>query len=142
LSDELYAQMEIILDYYRNPKNVGIIENPDIHAEDTNIPCGDHIEIFVKLKDNKVIDAKFRGQGCIISQASASMLLEKIIGMNLDDVKKLTKKDILNMLGINLSPTRMKCALLSLRVLNEGIAKYEGKEFNIEEYLKEKVEEE
>lgn len=141
MSDDLFSQMEIILDYYKNPKNVGIIENPDIHAEDTNIPCGDHVEIFVKIKDGKVVDAKFKGQGCIISQASASMLMERIVGMDLEDVKKLTKKDILNMLGINLSPTRMKCALLSLKVLNEGISKYEGKEFDLEKYLKEKVEE-
>ncbi|MGC8947774.1 MAG: iron-sulfur cluster assembly scaffold protein [Thermoprotei archaeon] len=142
MSDDLYSQMEIILDYYKNPKNAGIIENPDIHAEDYNIPCGDHVEIFVKIKDGKVIDAKFRGEGCIISQASASMLMERIVGMSLDDVKKLTKKDILSMLGINLSPTRMKCALLSLKVLNEGISKYEGKEFDLEKYLREKVEEE
>ncbi|MEM3833668.1 MAG: iron-sulfur cluster assembly scaffold protein [Thermoprotei archaeon] len=142
MSDDFYLQMEEILDYYKNPKNVGIIENPDIHAEDDNIPCGDHIEIFIKIKDGKVVDAKFRGQGCIISQASASMLMERIVGMNLEDMKKLTKKDILSMLGINLSPTRMKCALLSLKVLNEGISKYEGKEFDLEKYLREKVEEE
>jgi nitrogen fixation NifU-like protein len=122
-SDNIYR--EIILDYYRNPRNFGYIENPDIVFRDSNPLCGDELEIFINIKDNKVNDVKFGGKGCAISQASASILTEMIMGKDLEYLKKLSKEDILESLGlVALGPARIKCALLSLKVLKFGIYSY------------------
>ena len=116
---------EIILDYYRNPRNFGKIQNPDIAQKDSNPLCGDELEMHINIKDNKVADVKFTGKGCAISQASASMLTELIIGKDFEYVKKLTKEDILDNLGLHeLGPARIKCALLSLKVLKYGLYSY------------------
>ena len=116
---------EIILDYYRNPRNFGKIDSPDISIRDSNPLCGDEIEIYVKFDGDKVKDIKFTGKGCAISQASASMLTEMIMGKNLEDVKKVGKEDILESLGLpNLGPARIKCALLSLKTLKLGVYSY------------------
>lgn len=122
---------EIILDYYRNPRNYGKIENPDISKRDSNPLCGDELEMHINIKDNKVSDVKFSGKGCAISQASASMLTELIMGKDFDYVKKLTKDDILENLGLpDLGPARIKCALLSLKVLKYGIYSYLSEKLN------------
>lgn len=122
-SDNIYR--EIILDYYRNPRNFGYLENPDIVFRDSNPLCGDELEIFINIKDNKVKDVKFGGKGCAISQASASILTEIIMGKDLDYLKKVSKEDILESLGlVDLGPARLKCALLSLKVLKSGIYSY------------------
>lgn len=116
---------EIILDYYRNPRNFGKLENPDIVKRDSNPLCGDELEMHINIKENKVSDVKFTGKGCAISQASASMLTEMMMGKDFEDVKKLAKEDILENLGLTeLGPTRLKCALLSLKVLKSGIYSY------------------
>lgn len=116
---------EIILDYYRNPRNFGKLETPDIATRDSNPLCGDELEMHINIKDNKVSDVKFTGKGCAISQASASMLTELIMGKDFDYVKKLAKEDILDNLGLpDLGPARIKCALLSLKVLKYGIYSY------------------
>ena len=116
---------EIILDYYRNPRNFGKIQNPDIAQKDSNPLCGDELEMHINIKDNKVADVKFTGKGCAISQASASMLTELIMGKDFEYVKKLTKEDIFDNLGINdLGHARIKCALLSLKVLKYGLYSY------------------
>ncbi|MFQ5941282.1 MAG: Fe-S cluster assembly sulfur transfer protein SufU [Nitrososphaerales archaeon] len=116
---------EIILDYYRNPRNYGKIDSPDISVRDSNPLCGDEIEIHLKFDGGKVKDVKFTGKGCAISQASASMLTEMIIGKNLEDVKKIGKDVILESLGLpNLGPARIKCALLSLKTLKLGVYSY------------------
>ena len=116
--DDLYK--EIILDHYQHPHNHGTLPSPDISHEDSNPLCGDKIRIDLKVKDNVVQDVKFDGKGCAISQASASMLTDELIGKSLDDIKKIDKDFIYNMLGIPLSPTRVKCALLSLKVVKAG----------------------
>ncbi len=122
---------EIILDYYRNPRNYGKIDNPDISKRDSNPLCGDELEMHINLKDNKVSDVKFTGKGCAISQASASMLTELIMGKDFEYVKKLTKEDILENLGLpDLGPARIKCALLSLKVLKYGIYSYLSEKLN------------
>jgi len=122
---------EIILDYYRNPRNYGKIENPDISKRDSNPLCGDELEMHINIKENKVSDVKFSGKGCAISQASASMLTELIMGKDFDYVKKLTKEDILENLGLpDLGPARIKCALLSLKVLKYGIYSYLSEKLN------------
>lgn len=118
--DDLYR--EIIIDRYKNPQYKGTLDPHDISFEDDNPLCGDHIRIDLRLDDNqKVSEASFSGQGCAISQASADLLLESIIGKPIEEVKKLGKQDILDMLGIELSPVRLKCALLSLKVLKAGV---------------------
>jgi len=122
---------EIILDYYRNPRNYGKIENPDISKRDSNPLCGDELEMHINIKENKVSDVKFTGKGCAISQASASMLTELIMGKDFDYVKQLTKEDILENLGLpDLGPARIKCALLSLKVLKYGIYSYLSEKLN------------
>ncbi len=114
-------QMEILLDHYQNPRNFGHLENPDIVHEEGNPSCGDQIRIEIKLEDNKIADIKFTGKGCTISQASASILTEIVKGKSLDEIKNFSKEDMLNALGIPISPIRLKCALLGLKVLKAGI---------------------
>jgi nitrogen fixation NifU-like protein len=118
--DDLYR--ELILDHYKNPHQKGKINPHDYSFEDENPLCGDFIHIdLVTDKDGKVTDAKFDGHGCAISMASADMLMEALIGKTLDEVKQLSKQDILDMLGIELSPVRLKCALLSLKVTKAAV---------------------
>lgn len=112
---------ENILDHYQNPRNYGTLDNPDISYEDDNPLCGDVIRLDLKLDDqNRVIEVAFSGEGCAISQASASMLTEEILGKTLEEVKQMGKDDVLDLLGIQLGPVRIKCALLSLKVLKAG----------------------
>ncbi len=116
--DDFYR--DYILDHYRNPRNFGTLEHPDVEAEDLNPLCGDQIRMQLKLDDGVVSDVRFSGRGCAISQASASMLTERIKGMKLADVAKLSKDVVLEDVGIGISPTRMKCAMLGLRVLKSA----------------------
>ncbi len=116
--DDLYREQ--IIDHYQHPHNHGTIENPDISFEDSNPLCGDKIRVDMRVKDGVIEDVKFSGKGCAISQASASMLTDEIIGKPLDEIKKLDKQTILDLLGIPLGPTRIKCALLSLKVVKGG----------------------
>jgi nitrogen fixation NifU-like protein len=118
--DDLYR--ELIIDHFKNPQYRGHLDPYDIRFEDDNPLCGDHIEITLRVDgDGKVTEGRFDGKGCAISQSSADLLIESIIGKTVEDVKKLTKQDILDMLGIDLGPVRLKCALLSLKVLKAGI---------------------
>ena len=125
-STDIYK--EIILDYYRNPRNFGKLDQSDISSHDTNPLCGDEIDIQIKVGDgNKIEQIKFFGKGCAISQASASMLTELATGKDLTWVKQLAKEDILKMLGNpDLGPTRIKCALLGMKVLKTGVYGYLG----------------
>lgn len=110
-----------ILEHYRHPHHYGQIEKPDITHHDANPFCGDDITIDLKIADGKVVDAAFRGKGCAISQASASMMTEEIVGKSLDELKSWTKDDILDLLGIEIGPVRLKCALLPLKALKAGV---------------------
>ena len=118
LMDDFYR--DYILDHYRNPRNFGTFEESDVEAEDLNPLCGDQIRMQLKLDDGVVKDVRFSGRGCAISQASASMLTEMVKGMKLADVAKLSKDTVLENVGIGISPTRMKCAMLGLRVLRSA----------------------
>lgn len=113
---------EYILDHYRNPRNYGQLEHPDAHAEDSNPLCGDQLAIDLQVEGDQVTAVRFRGRGCAISQASASMLSEMIEGKSIEEVRALGKDDVLDALGIPISPARMKCAFLSLRVLHRSLA--------------------
>lgn len=118
--DDLYR--EVIIEHYKNPGYRGHLDPHDILFEDNNPLCGDHIEITLQVGENGVVkDARFDGHGCAISQASADLLVESIIGKPLDEVKQLNKDSVLEMLGIDLGPVRLKCALLSLKVLKAGV---------------------
>ncbi|MFB6283731.1 MAG: Fe-S cluster assembly sulfur transfer protein SufU [Halobacteria archaeon] len=126
MGKDLYR--ERILEHYRNPRNFGEIEEPDVHFGDANPSCGDEIEMFAVVDDGEVEDVKFSGQGCAISQASASMLTEEVEGMSLEEVEDLTTEDMKEMLGIELSPMRVKCAVLGMKVLEGGVLKYKGED--------------
>ncbi|MGC2308712.1 MAG: SUF system NifU family Fe-S cluster assembly protein [Nitrososphaeraceae archaeon] len=116
---------EIILDHYRNPRNKGRISDADVSFHDSNPLCGDEIDIHLKVEDNIVKDIKFEGRGCAISQASASMLTEMVMNKSLASIKELDKDDILENIGLlNLGPARIKCALLSLKVLKMSMVEY------------------
>ncbi|OGG15167.1 Fe-S cluster protein [Candidatus Gottesmanbacteria bacterium RIFCSPHIGHO2_01_FULL_39_10] len=117
-----------ILDHYKNPRNFGNMDKPDSLAEESNPLCGDKICIQIKLQTTNyklqtIQDIKFSGVGCAISIASASLLTEKVKNMDLAKVQRLKTKDIVDMLGITLTPTRLKCALLSLEVLQKALNK-------------------
>ncbi len=119
--DDMYR--EIILEHYKNPSYKGELVPSDLSFEDENPLCGDQLRIDLRVdKDGIVTDARFSGHGCAISQASADLVVESIIGKNVEDLKKMTKEDVLDLLGIEeLSPVRLKCALLSLKVLKGGL---------------------
>ena len=117
--DDLYR--ELIIDRYKNPHFRGALDPHDIAFEDDNPLCGDHIRIELRVDGNsQVSEIAFDGHGCAISQASADLLVESVLGKTLDEVRALTKQDVLDMLGIELGPVRLKCALLSLKVLKAG----------------------
>ncbi len=118
MSDQLYR--EYILDHYKNPRNFGRLENPDISHEENNPLCGDVVGMDIKTRDGVIEDVRFHGRGCAISQASASLLTERLKGMPLDDARKIGQEEVLQELGIEISPARLKCALLSLKVLKVG----------------------
>jgi nitrogen fixation NifU-like protein len=118
--DSLYA--EDILDHYKHPRNFGQLDHPDIHVEANNPLCGDRLAMDLKVKDGVVEDVAFSGQGCAISQASASMLTEEILGKPLEKLAGTTRDDILDMLGVEVSYARMKCATLSLGLLRLALA--------------------
>ena len=118
---------EMIVDYSRNPLNYGEIENHDVTFHDSNPLCGDSIDIDMKIDDNKVTDIKFHGKGCAICMACTSVLTEITKGKSLDDVRKIEKNDVLSELGLeHLQAVRIKCALLSLKVLKSALYTYLG----------------
>lgn len=128
---------ENILDYYRNPRNKGSLTGAQITARDSNPLCGDEVSIFLKLngedKKNEIMQARFEGVGCAISMASVSMLCEAIEGKSLDEARSIDKQFVFSMLGVQLSPIRVKCALLSLKVLKLGIYNYLGQQLQADE---------
>ncbi len=118
--DDLYR--EYILDHYKSPHFRGHLEDYAFVYEDDNPTCGDHLHMELQVDENGMVtDARFDGIGCALSQASADILLEHIVGKPLEEVKQFSKDDLLNLLGISLGPVRLKCALLSLKVLKGAV---------------------
>jgi nitrogen fixation NifU-like protein len=117
--DDLYR--DEILEHYRNPHNFGILESPTTSKEGANPLCGDRITLMLNIgDDNTVQGVAFTGRGCAISQASASMLTDEIKGKSLDEISHMGRQTVLDNLGIEISPARMKCAMLSLETLREA----------------------
>jgi nitrogen fixation NifU-like protein len=118
--DDLYR--DYILEHDRRPHNFGVIESPDLRWEGANPLCGDRITLTLTVRDGRVADVAFTGRGCAISQASASLLTDEIRGKSLADIERITPDDVLDLLGIEISPARLKCALLSLDTLSHAVA--------------------
>ena len=120
---------EMIIDYSRNPLNYGKLESPDVTYHDSNPLCGDSIDIDLNIKENKISDIKFHGKGCAICMACSSVLTEIAKGKDVNDVKNLVKNDVLSELGLeNLQAVRIKCALLSLKVLKYALYSHLAKD--------------
>ena len=117
--DELYR--DYILDHYKNPKNFGEIAEPDLEFHDKNPLCGDEMELQLVVEDGKIADLKWHGQGCAISQAAASIASEELIGMPVNEAAQLDADWMLEHMGIQISATRRKCALLNLKVLRGAV---------------------
>jgi nitrogen fixation NifU-like protein len=114
---------EIILQHYKSPRNFGPLPNADLSGEESNPLCGDHIRLQLRVDPElaSVVEVRFEGEGCAISIASASMLTEKVKGAKLVDVQKMTREDVLQLIGIPLSPVRVKCALTGFAALGRAL---------------------
>jgi nitrogen fixation NifU-like protein len=119
MTDSIYR--EVVLDHSRNPRNKGTLEPADFTFEDVNPLCGDEIRIDARTDGVRITEIRFSGRGCAISQAAASILTEMVEGRPLEEVKAIGRDDVLEELGVPISPARMKCALLGLKVLKAGL---------------------
>jgi nitrogen fixation NifU-like protein len=122
--DSLYR--EVILDHYKNPRGHGVISEPDAQAEGQNPLCGDEVSIAVEFEGDTIADVKFQGRGCAISQAATSMLMDMVKGRTAQEVASMSRDELLEEVGIPLTPVRLKCALLGLGVLKVALHKGKG----------------
>jgi nitrogen fixation NifU-like protein len=117
--DNLYR--DFILEHYRNPHNKGVLDPHDLHFADSNPTCGDEMSMTLRVTDDRIDDVAFDGRGCAISQASASILTDELRGRSLDEVREMDPKTVLEALGVPIGPARLKCALLSYKVLQGAV---------------------
>lgn len=121
LTDVDPLMMDVLLEHYRHPRNSGRLSPCDVEHEEGNPSCGDQIRMFVRLREGKINEIAFEGKGCIISQAAASILTDLVKGKTVEEVKELTREDMIDNIGIPIGPMRLKCALLALKVLKRGL---------------------
>jgi nitrogen fixation NifU-like protein len=122
--DQLYR--EVILDHYRNPRSHGLLDSPDAQAEGQNPLCGDEVTVSLRFDGDTISEVGFEGRGCAISQAATSMLTEIVQGKTADEVARMPKEELLEEIGIPLTPVRLKCAILGLGVLKVALHKSKG----------------
>tara|TARA_B110000014_G_C19934875_1_gene483664 strand:+ start:248 stop:637 length:390 start_codon:yes stop_codon:yes gene_type:complete len=124
LGADMYRQQ--ILDHYKYPRNYGALENPTFTHTGENISCGDEYTFDIKLDDeeNTILAIAFRGEGCAISKASASMLSEVAIGKTIDEIYEMDRNDIIELLGVEVTPMRIKCAVLAEKIIQDGMRLY------------------
>ncbi len=115
---------DVLLDHYRNPRNRGILEPADFQSGEDNPSCGDSVSMYGRVQDGKLVAVSFQGKGCVISQAAASMLTQKVLGMDLHEIMKIDADFMRTLVGIELGPTRVRCALLALEALQKGVQEY------------------
>ena len=126
MSFDMYQ--EHILDHYEDPYHRGVLAHPTLEYHDYNPLCGDEVRVQACLDaQGRLAEAWFEGQGCVISQASASMLMQAVEGKTLAEIKQMDRQEMLDLLGISLTPMRVKCAMLALRTLAKAIVDYEGR---------------
>ena len=117
--DNLYR--DFILEHYRNPHNKGVLDPHDLHFADSNPTCGDEMSMTLRVEDDRISDVAFDGRGCAISQASASILTDELRGKSLDEIREMDPKQLLEEIGVPIGPARLKCALLSYKVLQGAV---------------------
>jgi nitrogen fixation NifU-like protein len=125
-NNQLY-QAEL-MDHYKNPRNKKKLQAPDFSSGVFNPSCGDNVSFEGIVKDNKLVEVAFQGSGCVISQATASMLSESIKNQDIDKLQELNQQDILNLVKINLGPARLRCGLISLEALQHGLDSWQERE--------------
>jgi len=125
MDDKFYQEQ--LIEHFKYPENKKSITHPDFSSGEYNPSCGDKVNIEGIIKNNKITDIGFSGSGCVVSQGTTSMLLEEVMGKTIDEILKLSKDDIIGLIGITLGPTRLKCALLSLQVLHQALLDYKIK---------------
>jgi nitrogen fixation NifU-like protein len=131
MGSDMYRQQ--ILDHYRNPRNYGELEDPTFSHVGENTSCGDEIEVFVALdEDDRVEAVTFTGDGCAISQAAASLLSEEVKGKTIDQLYELDRDDVLELLGVEVTPMRIKCAVLAEKVIQDGAKLHEGEKEGVD----------
>jgi len=130
MGSDMYRQQ--ILDHYRNPRNYGELEDPTFSHVGENTACGDEIEVFVALDEEERVEAvTFTGDGCAISQAAASLLSEEVRGMTIEELYDLDRDDVLELLGVEVTPMRIKCAVLAEKVIQDGAKRHEGEAVDV-----------
>lgn len=131
LGENMDPFKENIVEHYKHPQNSYEMEKASAQYHDSNPVCGDDITFWLKISDEGIIkEASFKGTGCAISQASASMLTEEIVGKSLDEVDAITQDDIRELVGVPLTPVRLKCAILPMKIVQAAVLKYRGDHMN------------
>ncbi|MBD3280083.1 Fe-S cluster protein [Candidatus Dojkabacteria bacterium] len=119
MNDQIYRQN--IIDHYKNPRNVGAIKDPSAEDRESNVTCGDETQVSLQIKDEKIEKIKHETVGCAISVAGISILSEELVGMNVEEVKKMNKENMQEILGIKITPSRLKCAMLGLEAIKKAL---------------------